>query len=51
MEEPSPERLMPAIATEKARVFGLKEERRRAKDAVAGGGVLPMSSQRVLFMG
>ena len=43
-------RLMPAIATERARVFGLEEERRRTKGAVAGEGVLPMSSQGVLFM-
>jgi len=42
-------RLMPAIATERARVFGLEEER-RTKGAIAGEGVLLMSSQGVLFM-
>jgi hypothetical protein len=42
---------MPAIATEKAMVFVLKEERRRAKDAVANGGLLPMLSQEMIFMG
>ena len=50
MEEPSSERLLLAIATEKVRVFGLKEGR-GAKDAIVDEDLLPMLSQRVLFMG
>jgi len=42
---------MPAIATGRARVFGLEQERRRTKGAATGESVSPMSSQRVLFMG
>ena len=50
LEGPSPERLVPAIATEEVRVFRL-EKRNKAESIVANGGLLPMPSQRVLFMG
>ena len=48
LEEPSLERLLLAIAAEKVRVFGWKKE--GAENAVANGGLLPMSNGEVLFM-
>ena len=49
MEGPSPERLLPAIATRNIRVFWL-EEGKREESAVDAEDLLPMLSQRVLFM-
>ena len=50
LEGPSPKQLKPAIATEEARVF--RWRKKKVGSAVANGGLLPMTSQRVvIFMG
>jgi len=50
LEGPSPECLLPTIATGVLGFFQL-ERGRKAESIVANGGLLPMPSQRVLFMG
>ena len=50
MEGPSPERLLPAIATKEVRVFRL-EGGRRVESDVADASLMLILGQRVLFMG